>query len=301
MLGLLPEIVRLLAWPARLYADYSPQLVTIHRVPAVAHIPGALIVVGYIGALVWSWRRNRALALGLTWIPLALALVANLAVPTGILLAERTLFLPTVGAALIVGAAVGRFGGDCERVAPHSRTLCVMVGGAVIVLGAAHSAERQQVWRSNETLVTSLVVDAPSNFRGHFWLGDALLRRGKLLEGEQVMRRAIRLWPDHDGPLLGLALRYQERGLCEPALPLYSRARALEPTRASPHFGYSGCLLSLGRLREARETALAGLATGRTPGAFRFLLYQADSALAATDSVAGSNWWLRRQAVKQPQ
>ncbi len=295
MLGLVPEFARLLLWPARLYADYSPQFVTLHTTPALAHLPGAALLLGGLGLLRWSWDRDRAMALGLLWIPIALALIANIIVPTGILLAERTLFLSTVGVALVLGAMLAR---ALPRIAawPASvRTLSYALGGAVLVLAAAHSAERQHVWENNDTLIASLVIDAPQNFRGHFWLGDELLRKGQLVEGEQSMRRAMALWPEHDGPPLGLALRYQERGMCRPALDLYTIARRIEPLKPTPHFGYAGCLLTIGRYHEARAAAFEGLATGRSAVAFRYLILQADSALAATDSVRSNNWWVRRR------
>ena len=43
-------------------------------------------------------------AFGLGWIAIAFSPVANLLFPTGILVAERTLYLPSVGLALAVGA-----------------------------------------------------------------------------------------------------------------------------------------------------------------------------------------------------
>lgn len=299
MLALVPEFVRLFLWPARLYADYSPQFVTLAPAPALVHLPGALLVAAFIAALAWSWRRAPALAFGLLLVPVALALVANIVVPTGILMAERTLYLATIGVALAAGAVVAALLPRVQGLAPLVRTSVAAAGLAVLALGAAHSAERQQAWKSNETLIASLVVDAPTNFRGHFWLGDELMRRGDLVAGETALRRAMALWPAHDGPPLALALRYQERGLCEPALMLYETARRLEPRKPTPYFGASGCLMALGRLRAARTMAFEGLATGRSARAFRYLIVQADSALAATDSLTSNNWWVRgrREAI----
>jgi hypothetical protein len=233
-------------------------------------------------------------ALGLLWVPLALALVANLLIPTGILLAERTLFLGTVGIALVAGALAPRIGRVVGGLGPFARTAGGVSAIALLLLAAAHSAERQHVWRDNDALMTSLLVEAPNNFRGHFWLGHELLLQGRMVEGEGMMRRAMALWPAHDGPPLGLALRYQEHGMCEPALPLYEVARRLEPLKPAPHFGYAGCLLELGRLREARRAAFQGLETGRSAAPFRYLILLVDSALVASDSAEGNNWWLRR-------
>lgn len=299
MLGLVPEIARLLVWPARLYADYSPQYTGLHTAPSVAHLPGALLLLLFVAALAAAWRRDRALALGLLWMPLTYSIVSNVVLPTGILLAERTLFLATVGTALVAGALVVRLATVLARGAATTRTIAATTGLALIALAAAHSAERQHAWTDNDTMIAALVTDAPQNFRGHFWLGDELLRRGDLVAGEVAMRRAMARWPQHDGPPLGLALQLQRHGLCEPALRYYEVARALEPGKPTAYFGASGCLLSLGRLQQARRMALAGLATGRSAPAFRFLLYAADSSLAATDSVAQDNWWLRREARRR--
>ena len=50
------------------------------------------------GALIWATlRRAPVVAFGITWMAVTLFPVANLVVPTGIVLAERTLFLPSVG------------------------------------------------------------------------------------------------------------------------------------------------------------------------------------------------------------
>ncbi|MBX3173571.1 MAG: hypothetical protein KF709_04120 [Gemmatimonadaceae bacterium] len=294
MLGLVPELARLFVWPARLYADYSPQYTALHTAPGLAHLPGLLILGAFMGLLGWSWRRDHALALALAWIAVTYSIVANIVVPTGILLAERTLFLSTVGIALAAGALWLRLWGWLQARPGSVRTLVIASAVAVLGVAAAHSAERQHAWKDNDTMVAALVTEAPMNFRGHFWLGDELLRREEFVAGETAMRRAMALWPEHDGPPLGLALRLQARGLCEPALHFYGIARRLEPRKPTPHFGASGCLIAMQRFREARAVALQGLETGRSADAFRFLIYVADSSLAASDS-AGPNWWLARR------
>ena len=300
MLGLVPEIARLLVWPARLYADYSPQFVPVLPKPALWHFVGALVVLAWAIALVRSWRGDRVLALGLLWIPGALFLVSNILVPTGVLLAERTLFLASVGPVLIAGALwarlVPRFSVRVARVPPAARTAFLALAIGALALVAAHSSQRQLAWRDNTSLLSTLVVEAPENFRGHYWLGDSLLRAGALIEGERAMLRAMALWPEHDGPPLGLALYYQRNGLCIAALPLYRRVIALEPDKPTPRFGQSGCLISERRYTAARAVAVAAVARGmRATRAFNFLILQADSALAAHDSVLPNNRWIRRR------
>ncbi|MHB1298007.1 MAG: hypothetical protein ACYC0B_05695, partial [Gemmatimonadaceae bacterium] len=103
MLGLAPEFVRLFLWPARLYADYSPQAVTLWPSPNPAHLLGAGALLLWVAALVAGIRRSPTLALAMIWVAVTLALMSNLLFATGVLIAERTLFLPSVGVALALG------------------------------------------------------------------------------------------------------------------------------------------------------------------------------------------------------
>src|SRR5207244_10750216 len=65
-----------------------------------------LLCVAACAALLWlSWRRGRRLeAFGLGWIAIAFFPVSNLAVQVGVLVAERALYLPSVGLACAAGA-----------------------------------------------------------------------------------------------------------------------------------------------------------------------------------------------------
>lgn len=304
MLGILPEITRLLLWPARLYADYSPQFIRVLPTPAPWHLVGASILAAWGGALAWAWRRDRAMAFGLLWTPLALSLVANIVVPTGVLLAERTLFLASLGPVIAGGALFVRLAPRIGRSAwwssSSARTASVAAGVALLGVVAAHSSARQLAWRDNTTLLTTLIVEAPENFRGHFWLGDSLLRAGELREGERAMMRAMALWPEHDGAPLGLAIYYQKNGLCGAALPLYRRVITLEPEKATPRFGEAGCLLSSGHFTEARAAALRAIAIGtRATRAFNVVILEADSALAASDSILPNNRWVLHEARRR--
>src|SRR5690606_33726767 len=103
VLGVIPEWGRLLVWPASLQADYGPPQIPIGGPFEARHLLGLGILVAWALSLWITIRlRLRLIAIGLAWIPVALSPVSNLLFPTGILLAERTLFLPSVGIALIV-------------------------------------------------------------------------------------------------------------------------------------------------------------------------------------------------------
>src|SRR6266446_4012861 len=70
---------------------------------------GLACLVLWAALLVLAWRRQRRLeAYGLGWIAIAFLPVSNLVFSTGVLLAERTMYLPSVGLALAAGMALAR-------------------------------------------------------------------------------------------------------------------------------------------------------------------------------------------------
>jgi hypothetical protein len=107
----LGDVLRLLVFPLTLRVDYSPAERTIvTSVLDGRFLLGLAAVALWATVLVLAWRRGRRVeAFGLGWIAIAFLPVANLLFPVGILLAERTLYLPSVGLALAAGAALPRF------------------------------------------------------------------------------------------------------------------------------------------------------------------------------------------------
>jgi hypothetical protein len=81
-------------WPAHLQADYGPPDVDVSLTWDAAQTFGLGLLVGAVALAISNWRRRPAVAFGILWAGLSLFPVSNLLVPTGILVAERTLLLP---------------------------------------------------------------------------------------------------------------------------------------------------------------------------------------------------------------
>jgi len=84
--------------------DYSPAERTIvQNLSDGRFLLGLACLALWAWLLVMAWRRQRSEAFGLGWIAIAFLLVSNLLFSDGVLLAERTLYLPSVGLALAAG------------------------------------------------------------------------------------------------------------------------------------------------------------------------------------------------------
>jgi tetratricopeptide (TPR) repeat protein len=109
------------------------------------------------GLVALAWRRRRLVeAFGLGWIAIALLPVANLVFPVGVLIAERTLYLPSAGLALAVGAWL-------KDLAPARLRLAV---GTVVVAGGLRTALRVPVWRDATSVILSELEDSPRSYDG---------------------------------------------------------------------------------------------------------------------------------------
>jgi hypothetical protein len=154
----LTDVTRLLLFPLTLRVDYSPAERTLVASPIDPRFLIGLACCIAWGALVWiAWRRSRRVeAFGLGWVGLALLPSANFLFPTGVFLAERSLYLPSAGLALAVGAAL----------AGQPRRRLALITAAVLVLGGARSFQRVPVWRSTLTATLSVFDDSPRSYVG---------------------------------------------------------------------------------------------------------------------------------------
>jgi hypothetical protein len=157
-LAALGDVVRLLIFPLTLRVDYSPAERTIvHSLLDVRFAIGLLCLALWSGLLVLAWRRNRQLELyGLGWIAIAFLPVSNLLFSTGVLIAERTLYLPSVGLALVAGAALARLPVDRLRI----------VAVLIVLAGGIRTALRTPVWHDDFAVTRSILEDSPNSYRG---------------------------------------------------------------------------------------------------------------------------------------
>lgn len=281
VLGVVPEWVRLLLWPARLRADYGPPAHDVAVGFGAAQTAGILLLAGAAAAAIWSWRRARVLAFGILWIGIALLPVSNLFFTTGVLIAERTLYLPSVGVALGVAAVAGYVAAK-ERLPRAVQSAVGFALAGVIAAGALASGLRQRVWRDNESLFAATLRDAPENYRSYKYYGRHLVTEGAPEAAIPYFRHAIALYPRDPVVAEDLAQLLRVAGRCAEAVEVLDGVLRRLPNRSVARAKAFYCLLEIGEFDRARELASAGVALGDT--AFVKLRSQADSLIRASES-----------------
>lgn len=263
MLAVVPEWTRLLLWPAHLQAEYGPPGLVPRTAPGMAHLPGLFILIGCGWAIIRGWRRAPLVSFGLAWVVISLAPVTNVVFPTGILLAERTLFLPSVGLALaIAGAATllpARWAAQ-----PGLRRAATGIVGAVLVVAAVRSAIRQPLWRDSLTILRQTVQDAPRSYRAQLVLGKALLYDGDRPGAEAAFRAAAALWERDPRPFEELGQLLRARGACGEAIPVLRAGVLADSTSDTARSRLVECLIVERQWDEAEREIGRGVAQGVT-------------------------------------
>ena len=140
MLPVVFVLARLMVWPFQLSADYLPALVPRLEHLTALGLAGLLFLVSLAWLAAAAWRSHRALAVGLLVMAVAWLPTANLLFPTGVVLAERTLYLASAGFALIAATAFERL----ERWR-GLRVASLLVAVVVVAFGL-RSATQATVW-----------------------------------------------------------------------------------------------------------------------------------------------------------
>lgn len=261
MLGVVPEWFRLLIWPHHLQADYSPREIVAATGFGINQLLGVLLLGLALLILLRCRRRLPVASFGAAWLAIGLGPVHNVLVPTGIVLAERTLFLGSIGFVLggvvLLHAGWRALDGADTRIARAFATVGI---GVLLMLGASRSASRQRVWHDQATLWQQTLIDAPLSYRAHRAWAEVLFAGGAKGPGERHYREAIALYPVGWPAYVDLADRYRIAGQCYPAMELYKQALTLSPNVPAARASLVACLVHLGRYREAAAEARTGAA-----------------------------------------
>jgi protein O-mannosyl-transferase len=277
------EYLRILAVPGFLGGDfaYAARLPTLSAPTPGFAVATAAWLATAVAALLLR-RRAPLAAAGLAWIFLPLLPVMHL-IPVGVLLAERLLYLPSVGFCLAVAAAAGHLleaagpsplarvpaggagraalaGGSARPSAarPSAALLAAALLAALLVL-TTRTVVRTLDWRSDVAYWTSELEKAPREPVVNNNLAVAYLARRDYPRAVERLRVVLEVHPRYWRAHINLAIAQGELGDRAAARLAFRQALALAPGSADPRFYFARWLEQVGE----REEALALLAEAR--------------------------------------
>jgi tetratricopeptide (TPR) repeat protein len=204
--------VRLWVFPLDLYSDYSPNVIPISLAWRPDNLVGALLALTVLVVAIVSWKgpnmspgsdTSRTAAFGVVWFVIAISPVSNMLFLSGVVLAERTLYLPSVGLAAATGWLVSRL----ARTRPRGAWMLLVIA---LGLSAVRTWTRTPDWKTNQQVFGSLIRDAPHSGRAQWILGDEFLKAGNVSQAMFAYRAAINILGGHYSLMTGIAQRLME-------------------------------------------------------------------------------------------
>jgi protein O-mannosyl-transferase len=240
------EYFRLLVAPAQIASDYD-----FNSIPLAgfadwdAWLGLALVLCCIVGALRFAKGRP-AVSLGILFFFVTLLPVSNWIMPIALLMAERFLYTPAFGFALIAGIAWAGI---------RDSRLRGFIAAGVVSIAAILCISHNYVWQDTLTFHANAVRMVPNNARARLGYGFALLRVDKVQEAGEQFEAGLRILPRSAPLLAGLAsaTMRMDKG-CQRVRPLLAEALANDPGQWHSLWVLGDCFLMDGNNDQAEKS-----------------------------------------------
>ena len=290
----------LLLCPYWLCSDWSMgSIQLIHSIPDV-RLVGLIAVIFLLGATAcYSLARvytynDKATLLSLLLMLIPYLPASNLFFPVGFVIAERVLYLPSMGFHLLVSLGVTRVLGYYKnRFAKKCLYLSLFL---FVLLHSVQTIRRNSDWYSEETLALSGVKINPTNAKLVLAVGNEFAQKGMSI-CEKYYRRAIKLRPNYEAAWSNLGFVLFSMNRSQEAEHCYLQATGIKWDHVDANINYGHFLRLKERWTEAAEKYQIVL--NRRPG-FANIRYYQGLVRGRLGNVSGAEQELRLSYSLQP-
>ena len=156
----LGKYIYLLIFPHPLTHDYYPRAVEVMGFGDWRVLLSMLVYAAILWLAVRSWKSYKVVSFGIIFYLVTLSIVSNIVFPVGTHMAERFVFMPSLGFCLVVAALAWKWtSGDVKK-----RLNPLLAGlGVVALLFAGKTIVRNTAWKDNYTLFTNDLQYSPNS------------------------------------------------------------------------------------------------------------------------------------------
>lgn len=267
-LKVLPKIAGLFLFPIGLSPDYTYNQIPIPHEIDRGVLAGACVALLCGVGLVRARKAQARFLMG-AWAFLIYLPVSNLLVPLPLLFAERILYVPSIGLAIIAGDWLAS---GTRWPMRSARLVLFTLAGAAILLWGVLTVARNPVWRNQMTLFAAGVESAPNSAFLRMSYGIELLNQGRAEEAARQLELGVAIHPELAAAHLNLSVAYQRLNKpvkAEEAIRALLHFRLDHPT---PWVQLGRVLVMQGRTGDAERALRRGLALNPGSQAIRNLL-----------------------------
>jgi len=220
----------LLIWPFPLSYDYSYDQIPMIRSfgdPRLYAVLGATALAAW--GLAASARCSRPVFFGLAFALVTFSVVSNLLVPIGTIMAERLLYLPSLGFCLAAAAGLRWLARRIQESPQGASRAFVALSTLLVALHGARAVDRSLDWRSENGLYLHDLEVSPHSARIQSNAGAAFAELQRHEEALRCYAAAIAIAPGFAAPYRGSVLSLLALGRFEQAQAMYQETLRFGP------------------------------------------------------------------------
>ncbi|CAG4982056.1 unnamed protein product [Parnassius apollo] len=180
---------------------------------------------------------------------------SNILFYVGFVVAERVLYIPSVGFCLLLGLGAGALTRNWNR--NEIRCRIFMLALMVTLLTMCGCTLRRNLdWHDEESLFRSALHINPPKAYGN--LGSVLTTQGRIAEAEVAFERALKFRPNMGDVHYNLGILLQNQRRYREAIKSFERAIYFRPSMALAYVNLGTSLMADGRLAEAASALRTG-------------------------------------------
>ena len=284
------QYVTLIFYPVHLAGDYDYNAIPIANFVDWDAWLGLVLIAATVVTAYFYRHRNWAVSFGLSFALIAFIPASNWIMPISILMAERFLYLPLIGLALVGATALSQLA---------DRRVRRLVSFGALTVGIVLCNSHDYIRRDDFTFFKNMVRVFPNSAKARLGWGFALTKAGRNDEAERELEAGLRIIPDYPELLAALALARTTSTSCVRAWPLLNRAIQIDPKHADTQRRMADCYLKEGRVSEAESMYRQAAQSIPNPDAMLYFMWgvSLENSGQSTDAIAA----YERAALIEPE
>lgn len=231
----LGKYIQLLLFPHPLTHDYYPRHIPVMSWADAGVIMSLLTYVVIVVVAIKGIKTKSLLSYGLWFYLFTLSVVSNIVFPIGTNMSERFMFMPSLGAAIVIGYLLHEY-----IYKKLGKNAFFGVLGILLLLFTLKTITRNAVWESDFKLFTTDVKTSINSAKVLNAAGGALttnafeekdeVKRSKMLnEAIGYLQKAVKIHPGYKNAYLIMGNAYYFLGQYEQAIEAYGHALTIDP------------------------------------------------------------------------
>lgn len=250
MSKVIASYIKLWFLPVVLNADYHVTFETSAARPSFL-LPFALLICVVLITVRLYFKRQREITFFILWTLITLSPVMNF-LPIGTIMAERYLYLPSLGFCGFLGIAILKFHAYIHHIYRPLVKACLII---ITIFYFSLTIKRNEIWSDHQTLWYCTVRDTPCSSNAHNNLGVVYFKKGMIDkaigEYNTALLKASEIHQPYSRAHYNLGIAYEKKDMYDAAIREYGNALRIGPKNGDGLNDLGVLLLRTGRMNSA--------------------------------------------------